>query len=48
MKLTKRGYIVLAIILALITLGAFEVATHLWWTGFWPCWGNANQCLGGL
>ena len=54
-QLTKRGWVVLVVIPALIALwGIWEVASHLWYVGengtiLGYCWGTMTECYkGGL
>lgn len=44
MKLTRRGKIVLTIVVGLGVWGLWEVSSHLWWTGEGYCWGEWEVC----
>ena len=55
MKLTKRGWIVLVVIPALLAMwGVWEIAGHLWYVGeggdfLGYCWETMTECYeGGL
>ena len=45
MKLTRRGWIVLVIIPAIVALyGMYELVGHIWWVGDHYCWGEMTEC----
>jgi hypothetical protein len=45
MKLTRRGWIVLVIIPAIIALIGFQyVLSQIWWVGDGYCWGDMWTC----
>ena len=46
MRLTRRGKVVLAVVLALAMFGLYQLVNHIWWVGNGWCWGTAQKCLG--
>jgi hypothetical protein len=44
MKLTRRGKQVRAVLILALIVGAYFVATHLWWTPSGYCWGTMESC----
>jgi hypothetical protein len=48
MKLTKRGKRVRAIAILLGLIAIYYIVNNIWWTGTGYCWGNINECVGGL
>ena len=44
MKLTRRGKIVVGLLIALALWGMWQVSAHLWWVGSGYCWGTMTEC----
>ena len=45
MKLTRRGRIVVALLIIAAVYGLIQVSTHIWWAGDGYCWGTVEKCL---
>ena len=45
MKLTRRGRIVVALILIAAACGLIQVSMNLWFIGDGWCWGSVDECL---
>lgn len=45
MRLTRRGRIVVALLIIAAVFGLIQVSTHLWWAGDGYCWGDIDKCL---
>lgn len=45
MKLTRRGRIVVALILIAAAYGLIQVSMNLWFIGDGLCWGSVEECL---
>ena len=46
MRLTRRGKIVVGLLIALALWGVWQISAHLWWVGNgngW-CWGTMLEC----
>jgi hypothetical protein len=44
-RLTRRGKIVVGLLIALALWGMWEISAHLWYIeGQGYCWGNAMEC----
>ena len=44
-KLTRRGWVILVIIPAIVALyGAYELLGHIWWVDDHYCWGTMTEC----
>jgi hypothetical protein len=45
MRLTRRGRIVVAVLLIAAAYALIQVSTNLWWVGDGYCWGSVEKCL---
>ena len=45
MKLTRRGRIVVALLIIAAFAARYYVSTHVWWTGDGYCLGSVEECL---
>jgi hypothetical protein len=44
-RLTRRGRVVVALLIALTIAGVYYIATHVWWVGDSYCLGTLADCL---
>jgi len=45
MRLTKRGRVIVALLIIAAVFGLVQVSAHLWWAGDGYCWGSVDECL---
>lgn len=45
MKLTKRGRVVVGVLIALAVAGVYYIATHVWWVGDGWCFDSLPNCM---
>jgi len=46
MKLTRRGKVVVTILVIAALIAGYWVESHIWWTGMGYCWGTMEKCVG--
>lgn len=45
MRLTRRGRVVVALLVIAAAYALIQVSTQLWWVEDGYCWGSVEECL---